>query len=109
MWRSNRSASSFGALGRARFLCPRARCALRIVLRHALLLVTMAVVGYAGYITGNYSYGVRRQGADWLFSQLIPAPVVASNIRPASFAPRASALLQNVWLVEEDDNGGALE
>ena len=71
-------------------------------LRHALLLVTVLAVGYTGYVAGNYGYGVGRQGADWLFGQLIPVPTVASTIPPASFAARVSPPPQNVWLVEED-------
>jgi len=74
-------------------------------LRHALLLVVMLAVGFTGYVAGNYGYGVGRQGADWLFSQLIPVPAVASNMPPTSFAPRASPPPQNVWLVRADDDG----
>ena len=74
-------------------------------LRHALLLVTVLAVGYTGYVAGNYGYGVGRQGADWLFGQLIPVPAVASTIPPASFAARVSPPPQNVWLVEEDVDG----
>ena len=59
-------------------------------LRHALLLVVMLAVGFTGYVAGSYGYGVGRQGADWLFSQLIPCRPSPPTCRPRAL-PRVRA------------------
>ncbi len=94
-----------GSTGQGEIFLPKSPLRIAYRLRHALLLITVLAIGYTGYAAGNYGYGLGRQGADWLFSQLIPVPAVASNIPPTSFAARASPPPQNVWLVEEDDDG----
>ena len=94
-----------GSPRRGEVFLPKSPLRIAYRLRHALLLVTALAVGYAGYVAGSYGYSLGREGADWLFSQLIPVPAVASTIPPTSFAARASPPPPNVWLVEEDDDG----
>jgi hypothetical protein len=73
-------------------------------LRHLLLVSTILVVGFGAYRVGLVGYDAAQTGADWIFTQLIPVPAVASADILAVYPDRESLPPKSVWLVSSEGN-----
>lgn len=73
-------------------------------LRHVVLAITIGIVGLGGYRLGVVGYDAAQTGADWLSTQLIPTPAVASADVLESYPDRESLPPRSVWLVSSEGN-----
>lgn len=89
---------------RAQVALPRLPVVLLYRLRYPALATASLGLLLSVASAGVFAYGKGREGADWLFAQLLPPPMVtADTMLPAkSFVARVGSVPSQVWLVEKD-------